>query len=99
MSTLTLRSLRLVALLAVLLPLTGCLGTLFQNRLACTTDLEELHVLSKYGKLALASEIAEVDAKRTCHALLVQQVMERQAAAAAARKPVAWPMLARPEDL
>ena len=48
--------------------LTGC-GTFkgqFENRVTCTVDKSQALVVSKYGPLGIASEIAEADTKIIC---------------------------------
>jgi hypothetical protein len=53
-----------IALLA-LLTLTGC-GTYFENRVACTVDGKESHLVSKWGAFSIGAKIAESDAAIIC---------------------------------
>lgn len=53
------------ALLALLLA--GCsTPTWLENRVACTADGAEAHVISKWGPVGLSSEIAKADAEVIC---------------------------------
>ena len=55
----------------LLLSLTGC-GTIpegtFDNRIACTVAGDRAYVVSLYGPVGLASEIAEPDSQVICAA-------------------------------
>ena len=47
--------------------LSGCAGSkLLENRLACTVDKSEAHVVSKWGPIGVSSEIAKADAAVVC---------------------------------
>lgn len=47
--------------------LSGCGSTkMLENRIACTVDKSEAHVVSKWGPLGIASEIAKADATVVC---------------------------------
>ena len=57
----------MLRILAIVL-LTGCASdpVWLENRVACTADEEELHVISKWGPIEFGSEIAKADAKAIC---------------------------------
>jgi len=54
------------ALLALLLA--GCSSSpkWLENRVACTVDGKEAHVVSKWGPISIGSEVATADAKVIC---------------------------------
>lgn len=59
--------------LLVLIPailLTGCASSprWLENRVACTADKSEAHVLSKWGPISIGARIAEADARVICQA-------------------------------
>lgn len=60
---------RVIAALALVL-LAGC-GTspkLLENRVACTLDRTEAHVLSKWGPVSVGTQVAQADAAVLCAA-------------------------------
>jgi len=59
---------RALTLLVVLLGLTGC-GTspkLLENRVVCTIDRSEAHVLSKWGPVSVGTQVSQADAAVVC---------------------------------
>ena len=58
---------RLLALIPVAL-LAGCSSApkWLENRIACTVDGAEAHVVSKWGPVSVGSKIADADAKVVC---------------------------------
>lgn len=45
----------------------GCGSTkMLENRIACTVDKSEAHVVSKWGPVGIASQIAQADAAVVC---------------------------------
>ena len=56
---------RVIILCAVLL--TGCgSASMLENRVTCTVDKSEAHVVSKWGPVGVASKIAASDARVMC---------------------------------
>ena len=57
-----------ILVVTLLFILTGCstFKGQFENRVTCTVDKSQALVVSKYGPLGIASEIAEADAKIIC---------------------------------
>ena len=59
---------RMIAIVAALL-MAGCTtkpAWLDENRVACTADRQEAHVVSKWGLFSIGSEVARADAKVIC---------------------------------
>jgi len=52
--------------LAALLAGCGTTKATFENRIACTVDGAELHVLSKWGPVSIGSRVADPDAAAVC---------------------------------
>lgn len=52
--------------LLVLLALSGCASSSWENRISCSLDKKQAYFLSKYWKLAVGSEIAKADAEVAC---------------------------------
>lgn len=47
--------------------LSGCAGSkLLENRITCSVDKSEAHVVSKWGPIGVSSEIAKADAAVVC---------------------------------
>ena len=58
---------KILLMLPFLAILTGCsLTGEFENRLACTVAKDELYVVSKYGAVGIASQIADKDREVIC---------------------------------
>lgn len=59
---------KLLLLLPMALLLAGCetMPKGLENRLACSVAKDELYVVSKYGAIGIASQIADVDRKEVC---------------------------------
>ena len=57
-----------LTLVCVALLLTGCstAGKLLENRVVCTVDGSESHVVSKWGPVGIAARVADADAKVLC---------------------------------
>ena len=55
-------------LAAAALLLAGCNGTLLENRAVCTLDGSGAWVVSRYGPVGLASQLAGADARVICAA-------------------------------
>jgi hypothetical protein len=55
----------MIVLAAMLL--TGCSNTRWlENRVACTVDGKEAHVVSKWGPVGIAAQVAQADAQVLC---------------------------------
>jgi hypothetical protein len=47
--------------------LTGCAGPKWlENRVVCTADRAEAHVLSKWGPASIGAQVADADARVIC---------------------------------
>lgn len=64
---------RLLALIPVAL-LAGCASApkWLENRLSCTVDGKEAHVLSKWGPVSIGSKLADADARVVCQGQAVR---------------------------
>lgn len=58
-----------VALLLAVGALSGCAtgSKLLENRVACTADKSEAHVVSKWGGFSIGAQVADADAKVICN--------------------------------
>lgn len=66
------RHMRLLALIPVVL-LAGCASPKWlENRLSCTVDGKEAHVVSKWGPVSIGSKLADADARVVCQAQSVR---------------------------
>lgn len=52
--------------LAAMLAGCGSQPKLFENRASCTLDGKELHVLSKWGRFSIGTQVADADAVVAC---------------------------------
>lgn len=73
------RAHRAVVLALMCAALQGCSSfQVLENRIACSTDLAELFFVSRYGTIGISADVSPKDARRTCEALLLRQMLERQ---------------------
>lgn len=61
---------RALALLVVLVGLAGCgmSPKVLENRVVCTIDRSEAHVLSKWGPVSVGTQVSQADAAVVCAA-------------------------------
>lgn len=82
MKTAVCRAASFVAIVALCVVSAGCSSLqIMENRIACSTDLAELFFVSRYGTIGISADVSAKDAKRTCEALLLRQMLERQGGA------------------
>ena len=61
---------KLLLSLLIALGVSGCASTrpeFLENRVVCTVDKQEAHIVSKWGPVGVASKIAESDTKVICN--------------------------------
>lgn len=77
--TIVSRAHRAVGLALMCAAMQGCSSfQLLENRIACSTDLAELFFVSRYGTIGISADVSPKDARRTCEALLLRQMIDRQ---------------------
>lgn len=72
-------TLRAVLLVLAVAGVAGCSSLqIMENRIACSTDLAELFFVSRYGTIGISADVSQKDARRTCEALLMRQLLDHQ---------------------